>query len=108
MDISDSDTELFDNWGSLLIGVVEDDKISPSENEWTIDLLVNQTLLPFKIDSGAQANIVPENCFRTLKSKSKLHKPNAKLTAYNGSRIPVKGSCILNIELKRKPYPFCL
>ena len=53
MDISDSDTELFDNWGSLLLGVVEDDKISPSENEWTIDLLVNQTLLPFKIDSGA-------------------------------------------------------
>ena len=35
------------------------------------------------------ANIVPENCFLTLKSKSKLHKPNAKLTAYNGSRIPV-------------------
>ena len=69
MDISDSDTELFDNWGSLLIGVVEDDKISPSENEWTIDLLVNQTLLPFKIDSGAQANIVSENCFWTLKSK---------------------------------------
>ena len=105
MDISDSDTELFDNWGSLFIGVVEDDENSPSENEWTIELLVNQTLLPFKIDSGAQANIVPENCFR---SKSKLHKPNAKLTAYNGSRIPVKGSCFLNIELKRKPYPFCL
>ena len=53
MDIRDSDTELFDNWGSLFIGVVEDDEKSPSENEWTIDLLVNQTLLPFKIDSGA-------------------------------------------------------
>ena len=65
MDISDSDTKLFDNWGSLFIGVVEDDENSPSENEWTIDLVVNQTLLPFKIDSGALANIVPENCFRS-------------------------------------------
>ena len=104
MDNSDSDTEVFDNWGSLFIGVVEDDENSPSEKSRS----VNQTLLPFKIDPGAQANNVPGNRFRTLKSKSKLHKPNAKLTAYNGSRIPVKGSCILNIELKRKPYPFCL
>ena len=65
MDISNSDTELFDNWGSLFTGAVEDNKNSPSENEWTIDLLVNQTLLPFKIDSGALTNIVTENCFRT-------------------------------------------
>ena len=77
MDNSDSDTELFDNWGSHFIGLVEDDENSTSENEWTIDLLVNQTLPSFKIHSGAQANIVPENCFRTLKNKSKLHKPNA-------------------------------
>ena len=53
----------------------------------------------FKIDSGAQANIIPKNCFRTLKNEPKLHKPNAKLTAYNGSSIPVKGSCILIIGL---------
>ena len=103
-DSSDSDSELLNNCESLLIGVVEDE-----ENEWTIELLVNQTLVSFKIDSGAHANIIPENCFRTLKNKPKLHKPNAKLTAYNGRSIPVKGSCILNIELKRKkPYPFCL
>ena len=108
MDNSDSDAELFDNWGSLFIGVVKNDENSFSENEWTIDLLGNQALLSFKIDSGVQSNIVPENCFRTLKNKSKLHKANAKLTAYNGSTIPVKGSCILNIELKRKPCPFCL
>ena len=59
MDNSDSDTELFDNWGSLFIGLVEDDENSSSENECTIDLLVNQALLSFKIDFGAQANIVP-------------------------------------------------
>ena len=60
MDNSDSDTELFDNWGSLFIGVVEEDENSFSEKEWTIG---------FKIDSGVQSNIVPENCFRTLKNK---------------------------------------
>ena len=107
MDNSDLDPELFNNCESLFISVVEDEENSSSEIEWTIDLLVNQTLLSFKIDSDAQANIAPQSYFRTLKSKPKLHKRNAKLTAYNGSSIPVKGPCILNIELKRKPYPFC-
>ena len=59
----------------------------------------------FKIDSGAQANIIPKNCFRTLKNEPKLHKPNAKLTAYNGSSIPVKGSCILITELNWETIP---
>ena len=52
---SDSDSELFNNYKSRFIGVVEDKENSSSENEWTIDLSVNQTLFPFKIDSGAKA-----------------------------------------------------
>ena len=92
MDNSDSDPELFNSCESLFIGLVEDEETSSSENGSAIDLLVNQTLLSFKIDSDAQANIIPENCFRIVKSKPKLHKPNAKLTAYNRSSIPVKGS----------------
>ena len=61
MDNSDLDSELFDNCESLFIGVVKDEENSSSENEWTTELLVNQKLLSFKIDSGVQANIIPEN-----------------------------------------------
>ena len=61
MDNSDLDSELFDNCKSLFIGVVKDEENSSSENEWTTELLVNQKLLSFKIDSGVQANIIPEN-----------------------------------------------
>ena len=96
-------TQNFSTSKSLFIGLVEDEE--NSENKWKIDLLGNQTLLSFQIDSGTQANIIPENCFRTLKNKPKLHKPNAKITAYNGSSISVTGPCILNIELKRKTIP---
>ena len=43
------------NYESLFVDVVEDEENSSSENEWTkTDLLVNQTLLSFKIDSGAK------------------------------------------------------
>ena len=43
-----------DNCESFFIDMVEDEENSSSENEWTTDLLVNQTLLSFKIDSGAK------------------------------------------------------
>ena len=72
MDNSDSDLELFDNCESLFIGVVEDEENYSSENKWEIDLLVNQTLRSSKTDFGAPANIIPKNCFRTLKNKPKL------------------------------------
>ena len=35
-------TEFFSNCESFFIGVVEDEENSSSENEWTIDLLVNR------------------------------------------------------------------
>ena len=63
MDNSDLDPELFNNCESLFIGVVEDEENYSSEIEWTIDLLVNQTLLSFKIYSDAQANIAPPKLF---------------------------------------------
>ena len=75
MDNSDPDKEPFNNCKSLFIGLVEDKENSSSENKWKIDLLVKQTLLSFQSDSGTQANIIPANCFRTLK------KPNGKITA---------------------------
>ena len=61
MDNSDSDSQFFDNCESLFLGVVEDEENSSPEIEWKIDLLVSQALVSFKIDSGAQANIIQEN-----------------------------------------------
>ena len=97
-----------DNCKSLSKGVVGDEENSSLEKEWRIGLLVNQTLISFKIDSISQARIIPKNCVRAFNNKPKLHKPNAKLTAYNGCNIPVEGSCGLNIELKRKTIPVLL
>ena len=48
----------------LFIGTVTSDenlKFEESENEWSIVLDANGTLRNFKIDSGAQVNIVPLN-----------------------------------------------
>ena len=36
-------------------------KFEESDNKWSIDLDTNGTLINFKIDSGAQVNILPLN-----------------------------------------------
>ena len=74
------------------------------DKEWTIDSIVNKALINFKIDSGAEANILP---LREYKSRNhpKLYRPRVKLSAYNGVNIPVEGSCILYVENNNKPYP---
>ena len=44
--------------------------------------------------------------FKTLKSRPKIHKSKIKLTSYSGDKIPIHGSCVLNIEYKDKKAYF--
>ena len=88
--------------------VKNEDMISFDKNddkEWTIDLIVNKVLINFKIDSGAEANIIPLREYKNIRNGPKLHKPRVKLSAYNGTNIPVEGSCILYVENNNKSYP---
>ena len=74
------------------------------DKQWTIDLIVNKALINFNIDSGAEANILPLREYKNIRNRPKLHKPRVKLSAYNGTNIPVEGSCILYVE-NNKSYP---
>ena len=76
-----------------------------NNNEWSVSLLSNNTTVTYKIDSGAQVNVIPYKTFKKLHSKSKLLKSPVKLTAYNGSNIPVKGQCILRVQHIGKIIP---
>ena len=60
-------------------------------NDWTVKLETNGTDVIYKIDSGAQVSVLPESTYKTLKQKSELKPTKVKLTAYNGSQIPVIG-----------------
>ena len=75
------------------------------DQEWTIDLTVNKTFINVKIDLPAEANIIPLCEYRNIRNRPKLHKPRVKLTAYNGTNIPVEGSCILYVENNNICYP---
>ena len=44
----------------------------------------------FKIDTGAQCNVIPEHTFAKFAIKPALCRTNTKLTAYGGTRVPIK------------------
>ena len=47
------------------------------------------TELKFKLDTGAQVNIIPLNKYRSLTSECELQR---RLTSYGGEQLPVKGT----------------
>ena len=65
--------------------------------EWTIHLETNGTPIKYKLDTGSQVNLLPKSAYLRLRQKPQLHPANVKLTAYNGTSIPVAGKCILNL-----------
>ena len=102
---SSSNSEASADEETLFIGAVTDEDLNSLHEEWTIDLVSNGTTINYKLDSGAQANILPYQLYKKLSRPPKLHTTNVKLSAYNGTEIPVKGSCIIQITLKNKNIP---
>jgi hypothetical protein len=97
---SDSDVEIYEE--SFVIDSVNDEF---TEDEWCIELETNGTTISYKIDSGHQANIIPITEFNKLKKKPKLREAKCRLTAFNGTNIPVKGSCILFVKRGNSSLP---
>ena len=69
-------------------------------SEWKISLQSNGSDIEYKIDTGAQVNVLPYEQYLRLQKKPKLHKMGIQLSAYNGTSIPVSGRCILNVVNK--------
>ena len=62
--------------------------------------------MEYKLDSGAQVNILPEHIYKELRVRPKLHRTRVKLTSYSSDCIPVKGKVIARIEKgQNKSYP---
>ena len=73
--------------------------------EWSITLNTNGTNICYKIDSGAQVNIIPENQIETLQTKPNITKSTTTLSKYNRGNIPAKGQCTLDVQHQGKNLP---
>ena len=56
-------------------------------------LNLNGESISFKLDTGAQCNIIPQKLFHTLPNKGELQQIKTRITAYGGGNVPLKGLC---------------
>ena len=104
-DYVDSDDERSysdDSNSSFPDGSISDD---PDDEDWNIVIETNGTDITYKMDSGAQVDVLPLRCYRRLRKPAKLHKTSSKLTAYSGHKIKVVGKCIVYLRRNGKIYP---
>lgn len=76
-------------------------KLAKIETEWFYKLKVAEPnhFVNFKVDTGAQVNIIPEGIFCKLRlRKDALLRSDVRLRTYTGTDIPVIGKCFLNCK----------
>lgn len=76
-----------------------------SKGHWTETLYCENGSEHFKLDTGADINVISFEKFLLLGFNDKMLKPSKmKLESYTGDVIPIKGVCSLNWWYKNKPY----
>ena len=74
------------------------------KKDWHTTIKVNEHGVKFKIDTGAQCNVLSLETYRQV-SQQPLKKSQAKLVAFGGQRIRSYGKAIILCEHKSKYYP---
>lgn len=92
---SDTDTHKDLFLGELESSQKDKDKLFTNLNE-------NDKKKRFKVDTGAQCNVIPEHAFKKLRKKPSLQTTKVELMAYGGVRIPIKGTCTMKIKHNNK------
>jgi hypothetical protein len=65
-----------------------------------IEIGTQGTELKFKLDTGAQVNIIPLNKYGSLTSECELQPTTHRLTSYGGEQLPVKDTCTFKCKYK--------
>lgn len=72
-----------------------------SNSDWCVKLLLNCKEISFKIDTGADVNVLPRSYLKEIGiSDSELVKTSIVLRGYSGSDIKVMGKCDLKIKFR--------
>lgn len=85
---------------TYLVGSIS--KSIDTKDEFWININFNDCenkYISFKIDTGAQTNVIPEYIFKTLNLNNYLKQSNVKITNYGGSQLRVLGECKLNCKV---------
>ena len=74
------------------------------DSDWVEPLIINGQVLPVKLDSCAQTNVMSHEDWKTLTPRPQIYPTDIKLQAYPNFRIPVMGKCVTKVQLRGKQY----
>ena len=86
----------------MLIAMLHYDR--PQPTEWKTSLKINEKNIQFKIDTGAQCNVISTRVYDQISGKP-LQKSQTRLVAFGGHRVKTSGKTVLLCEYKRKYVP---
>lgn len=76
---------------------------SDGDDKWVVPADFGGNIVPMRIDSGAQANIISKEDFQRIRrsvGNPKLHAPNVRLKSISQDSIKVVGKAVLPVTLK--------
>lgn len=99
----DDDDDDASQHASLFVGAVHAETHSQTD-EWTVELQLDRKSVKFKLDTGAQANVIPYSLVQRQGKKHMIKPTNVKLSTYTGNKIAVKGKCNWKVKYKKKSF----
>ena len=85
---------------SFLVSMVKE---TDTDIDWKFTTLVNgERKIEFKLDTGADVNLISYQEYLKLNGPPSIKHSSVKLSAYNNSKIPIKGECVLPIVVHNK------
>ena len=70
------------------------------DSAWFSNLLVGGTPIKFKLDTGAEANVLPLSVYAKLRNKSPLSETSVVLSSYGDFKVKPEGTLNLNCEAR--------
>lgn len=96
VNLSESDPN--ENDDCLYIGKTDDDK---NDNSGYVLLQINNEIVKFKLDTGAQANLISMKILKLINFRSEFILKNDKiLKSYTNDNLGILGKCFLNCRYK--------
>ncbi|GBM93575.1 Uncharacterized protein K02A2.6 [Araneus ventricosus] len=69
--------------------------ISTSQQcDWLQEIIINDFPVTFKLDTGAQVNVLPLSVIRKLKNQPSIHPTSLEVCTYTGDALPVVGESV--------------
>ena len=84
----------------MFIGEINSIESKKVLNELFVNIQIEGNSVKFKVDTGAQCNVLPQEKINQLRKNTYITSTPVKLTAYGGGNIPVKGRCEMEIKYK--------